>query len=497
MKKSTIVKIALTAAFAATCVNLTSCFLFSKPSAPVTEVSTLNQLKAAYGGKIVLKNDIDCQYTSLNSISADEFDGNGYTIKNCYITETDGSRSTSFFNKGVKTIKNVKFENIEVSGKNGLSAAIVCTGDSNKIENVHVENCKITYTQASHGNNLTKTARKCYIGGIYAGFESSLNNGYPTEYFDCQITNCSVTALTIELNGCAATNAAQAKMYAGGIAGGCNNIKNCAAKDLKITAISTGIFNYPYIGGIVAYSEGSIEKCEATGNRLLAKAPYYSASGAGYASSDVYNGGIVAYVKSSGNIKYCHADDNHFYSTSSGSIYSGGIAGYADGTSISQSYSYHNYFTADGYVQKANGNLATQRAKRRIGGLIGTSKNNAVTSCFSYNSDTMAEQNSDLLNEPSESKIAGLIAETDKNTTVIYSAAYSKLITSPVKDAFITTDTNVKNCYCNDKFGNANNCTVIEESFWTTHEDIKDKLNLTGNYWLYEKDKLPVFTFGD
>ena len=431
----------------------------------------------------------------MKSINCSEFDGNGFTIKNCFINEDDYYGSASFFTRGIKSVKNVTFENVEIKSTGGISAAVVVSGDCEKINNVRVNNCKITCTQPTTGNNLTKSARKCYVGGIYGGYSPSYKNGTPTEYFGCNITGCAAENISIELNGCTNDAATAAEMYAGGIAGGCNDISNCFIADSKIIAQSTGIFNYPFIGGIVANSHGTVEKCYSKNNDFYAKATHYSASGSGYTSSKAYMGGIAAYVKSSGKLRYSFTQDTHLSVNCSGSIYIGGVAGYVDGAAVNQCYSNNNYILMQGYSEKANVTWAAVKPQRRAGGLLGASLNNSVTSCFAYNEDTIAEHNVSILNRAEDSKASGLIASFN-SINVSFCAAYSKNLISSITDAFIPVKTSISNCYIDgDRFGNLNNCTPVSHNFWTDSDEIKTKLNLAGANWKFEENKIPNLDF--
>lgn len=473
------------------------CSIFGNTGAKETEVSTLQQLKAVTGGSVKLKNNIDCEYDTIKSISCDKFDGNGFTISNCFIEENDFYGSASFFTKDIKEVKNVNFNNINVTGTNGISAAVVAVGNCEQIENVHITNSKITCTQSAKGNNMTKTARKCYVGGIYAGYIPHYKNGAPTEYFDCKITNCSVSDTIFELFGCADSSAVAAEIYVGGIAGGCNDISDSSTINCKITAKSTSVFNYPYIAGIVANSNGNIERCFAENNDIYAEAKHYSAGGGGYASSKTYMGSVAAYAKGTGKIRYCYAKDNHLAANCSGSIYVGGLAGYVDGVAVSQSYSNHNYIVMYGYSETANSSLASVKAQRRAGGLIGTSVNNNITSCFTYNEDTLAENCVSILTDSNHSKIGGFVAGID-SINVSFCAAYSKNLISSITDSFIPSKVSTNNCYvCNNKFGDVNNCKIVEQSFWKDKNEIKETLNLVGSNWKFDENEIPYLHFTD
>lgn len=280
-------------------------------------------------------------------------------------------------------------------------------------------------------------------------------------------------------------------MYAGGIAGGCNNILNCYVTNCEITATATSVYNYPYVGGIVAYSEGSIENSYVKDSTFTANANYYSKGATSYYSTScAYSDGIAAYIKGDGNIKYCYGDSNKFYANSTGDIYVGGLAGYIDKTSVSQSYTKSTYICMDKY---ATGNKDS--VLRRAGGLIGSSKNNFVTSCFAYNDNVLVEYCSGFKNA-TDSKVAGLIAGFNI-VSVMNCATYNNNLSSTTIDEFIPAELDELNkCYVSStQFGNVNNLEVLSEHFWNSQNSIKSSLNLIGVYWKFTTNNLPYLDF--
>lgn len=454
----------------------TGCFF---DGSDATKVSSFEELKSARGGNIILTDDIDCGYETMEPFGCGEFDGQGHVIKNCIITFS--ADYVSFFRSGVGTIEKVTFENITVVASNALSAAIVSAGETEKIDNVHVKNSKLSCTQGD--NNYTYGS---YAGGIYGGYYPTVDSS-PT----CKISNCTVSGLEIEQSGYESSYKSGKPMYVGGIAGGCNNISNCSVVDSKITSTSTMLRNYPYVGGIVGYSEGSIENSYTKNNSFTAVANYYEKRVFSlYLTSRSYLGGIAAYVKGNGNIKYCHGDNNVFNADCSGSIYVGGLIGYVDGTSVTQSYTKSTYISMDKY---ADGNK--DAVYRRAGGLIGASFNNLITSCFAYNDNVLIEQSSGV--KSTDSKVAGLIAGFD-SISVMNCATYNRELTSAgMTDEFIPSEFDgISQCYVSAvKFGNVNNVEVVSESFWYSPNTVKNNLNLMGVYWHFTTDNLPYLEY--
>lgn len=455
------------------------------------EVSSLEELLK--GGNMKLTCDIDCEYETIEGISSAHFDGQGYTIKNCVITCSTYNGTPSFFKRGASSIKNVTLENITVKSTNTLSTAIVINADCDLIENVHVKDSKLSGGQAVYGSGLGKSVQDCYIDVIYGGYYPSSKNNSPTKDFSCDINNCSVENTNIEVNGYKSSSNS-ANMYVGGIAGGCNSISNCSVKNCKITTTAADIYNYPYVGGLVGYSEGSIEYSYADNNVLISEAHYYQASlMAGYSSSTVYVGGLAAYIKGSGQIKYCYAQNNTMIAYSTGDAYAGGLVGYLDRASVNQSYAKHNPIELQGYSKDAN---SLSSVLRRAGGLIGSANNSAITSCFAYNDSTLCEQNIGDLKYSTDSKIAGLIAGLD-SISVTYCATYNLDIVSSTKDEFIPYALdNLNSCYVSSAdFGNANNCELVDNAFWNSPDTVKSSLNLMGYYWQLNSGELPSLVF--
>ncbi len=463
-------------------------FVFNK-----TKVSTLEELLNARG-YAVLTNDIDCGYETIDSINCDSFDGQGYTIKNAVVSSPNQDYYTaSLFN--ASSVQNLFLENITVKVENALGVGIVSGGNTSYISNVHITNSSIqSKGQMVHGHSLGRAVQECYVGGIYGGIYRETNHGGIVKNLDCVIKNCSVDNLTIEVSGYDGSKANYEDIYIGGIAGACNNITDCSVTNTTISATATGIYNNPHVGGIVGYSEGKIENSFSKDNSLTANANYYSKGAFSlYSTSCLYLGGIVGSLKESGaEINYCYSESNNLNANCSGDIYAGGLIGNADKAAVNQCYSKNSYIAMANYAEGNKNSVI-----RRTGGLIGSSKNNSVTSCFAYNDNKLIELSSGFKNT-SDSKIAGLIADVD-SCSVMYCASFNKELVSTTTDEFIPSSiSGLKDCFIfNDKFGNINHCGIESEEFWFMPNTIKNSLNLLGTNWQFSTSEIPYLDFND
>lgn len=102
---------------------------------------------------------------------------------------------------------------------------------------------------------------------------------------------------------------------------------------------------------------------------------------------------------------------------------------------------------------------------RRAGGLIGSSNNNFVISCFAYNDNDLIEQCSGF-KKSTDSKVAGLIAGFN-TVSVMNCATYNNNLNSTTMDEFIPGELDgLSKCYVSDtQFGNVNNLEVLSEDF--------------------------------
>lgn len=202
-----------------------------------SDLVTNNEGKAGYQDKFLeLAADIDFENTYVKPAGKSAqmsfkgtLDGKDHILKNAKIGDGTASHQ-AFFYLLSGTVKNLKFDNITVTGGNATgaasSAAVLTAGNSNVefiIENCHVSNSTIV-SGPQEGEN----------GGSYAaGLVGRCNNA------DAIIRNCSVTQSTI--------NSAWAN--AGGVVGYVDNglLDGILSSNNTVTAENSGL-----VGGVLA-----------------------------------------------------------------------------------------------------------------------------------------------------------------------------------------------------------------------------------------------------
>ena len=150
--------------------------------------TTVNADKYAYAGKTIkLTSDIDlggAEWVPINigGIVDKEvtFDGNGKTVSNFKVTETEGEKFKGFFGSTIRlTVKNLTIDNATVTGI-GHVGAIVGHGQVTTIDGCTVKNSSIT-TSVYNNDDGDKA-------GAIAGW---LEEGNVT------VTNCTVEKCTV------------------------------------------------------------------------------------------------------------------------------------------------------------------------------------------------------------------------------------------------------------------------------------------------------------
>ena len=125
-----------------------ACDLFGSGGNKV-KVSTLQELlSVAPRADVVLTQDIDCDFTSLNGIECKTFDGQGHTIKNAVLSNAFFITNKTQMN-WVESVKNVTFDNM-VCRTGSTYAAIVASCEYGiSMENVTVKNSTLEVYESS------------------------------------------------------------------------------------------------------------------------------------------------------------------------------------------------------------------------------------------------------------------------------------------------------------------------------------------------------------
>ena len=227
---------------------------------------SVNEAISGYSGKYLeVASDIDFENTFVKPAGVSPLmsfkgtlDGKNFTLKNAKIG--DGTQShQAFFYLLNGTVKNLKFDNITVTGGNAnsaaSSAAVLTAGQSTVA--FTIENCHITNSSVISG------PEQGTAGGSYAGGFAGRTNNASVAIRNCSISNSTITA---------------SNENAGGIAGllGAGIID-----DAKSTGNTIKTENKGVAGGVVGFLSGSatIINISSSDNTCIVKNP--ASGGAG------------------------------------------------------------------------------------------------------------------------------------------------------------------------------------------------------------------------
>ena len=228
-------------------------------------VSTDEAISGYSGKYLEVASDIDFENTFVNPAGVSSLmsfkgtlDGKNFTLKNAKIG--DGTKShQAFFYLLNGTVKNLKFDNITVTGGNAnsaaSSAAVLTAGQSTVA--FTIENCHITNSSVISG------PEQGTVGGSYAGGFVGRTNNASVAIRNCSISNSTITA---------------SNENAGGIVGllGAGIID-----DAKSTGNTIKTENKGVAGGVVGFLSGSatIINISSSDNTCIVKNP--ASGGAG------------------------------------------------------------------------------------------------------------------------------------------------------------------------------------------------------------------------
>ena len=227
---------------------------------------SVNEAISGYSGKYLeVASDIDFENTFVKPAGVSSLmsfkgtlDGKNFTLKNAKIG--DGTKShQAFFYLLNGTVKNLKFDNITVTGGNAnsaaSSAAVLTAGQSTVA--FTIENCHITNSSVISG------PEQGTAGGSYAGGFAGRTNNASVAIRNCSISNSTITA---------------SNENAGGIVGllGAGIID-----DAKSTGNTIKTENKGVAGGVVGFLSGSatIINISSSDNTCIVKNP--ASGGAG------------------------------------------------------------------------------------------------------------------------------------------------------------------------------------------------------------------------
>ena len=276
--------------------------------------------------------DIDFKNEKVDSIHVFKgvLDGGNYTLKNAKIGDGTASHQAFFYLLN-GTVKNLKFDNITVTGGNATgaasSAAVIAAGNSKlafTVENCHVSNS--TVISGPHEGDK---------GGSYAAGLVGRCSNENAIIKNCSVTNSIITSEVENTGGaiglaniCILENivssgntiTSKSHYYAGGIAG------NIGTANVSGVTTSNNVVNATrYVGGLSgAMTSGEACNIVSSGNQIT--------SGSSYTGGVVGNmkGGTIDTVLSFGN------------TVESGTSYTGGIVGVMEAATLINASSKNN-----------------------------------------------------------------------------------------------------------------------------------------------------------
>ena len=302
----------------------------------IENTAQLNSMKYDLQSCYKLNSDIDLANTEWTVVGKNgapftgSFNGNGHTISNIYISQPTLDYIGLFGYTNNATIKDLKINNVSISGKSYVGSLIGYAAGSSG----NIQGCSIGGTGTINGTG--------YVGGL-------------TGYFNGTIDKCNAT-----INISCGTGG-----YAGGLAGYCTVVSGTSSRPSVSKSYATGNVagTGSYNGGLIGNCTGNVSECYAMGN----------VAGVNYV------GGLVGYARlsfSSGSTSYaCQINDcfagGRVTGTNSSSGYAGGLIGYLNAGTLKNSYS----------VGRVTG------AGSSVGGLHGYITSATVTNCY-FDSNT-------------------------------------------------------------------------------------------------------------
>lgn len=240
-------------------------------------------------------------------------EGNGYAFRNYILGSLDKNDSCGFFLKNNGTIKNVMFDNIQISSVTNsqdltmLKAGVICGTNNGSIINVIVSNSKLpdcNIGESMYGNY------SCFIGGVAGVNETS---GI--------IERSGVVNTTIKAKAMCGTSSSTC--YVSGIAGQNNGkITNVYSRRNNLTANATGaallsVFVRP-VASSYASSLVGLNAKGGTVNYGISNNNNLNATSSGATTNNAYRSAFVAV--NNGSTSYCYTSDSYNFKYSGNDI---------------------------------------------------------------------------------------------------------------------------------------------------------------------------------
>lgn len=436
------------------------------------QITSIEDLYAMESNKsYALTCDIDLQGGEWYPLEVKNFNGNGYTIRNCYIStpvqnyDDKGyklSVSGGFFAK-LNRLEDIAFDNIQVNvmftdGTQQCNGGVVA-GEMKEIENVTITNSKGFFTLSSEDDSSHVNC------GVIAGVIDGTGYVSGKTIKNVQVENCELRCSRIFR-----------ALRVGGIAGRVvfheTEIADNKVTDSCIFADADdlscgGVFGY------LEYYSGTTSGCISKNNRFDLKAhPIHTkavaSSVGGVVGCSSKNSNIEKSVSSNNEIILSRSSRNETLFTDNGGYRMGGIAGISAGR-ISNCLS-------DSNTISGSSESTSSKQFASVGGLCGYAS--ATISKSVAQNNTISETNTVSASAMSS---AGFVAKTSASVTNC--AVYNNTVNGKKQDAFTAeVEDRLFDCYVavqEESIANANSLPILSYEQWN---DIITVLSLDSDW---------------
>lgn len=436
------------------------------------QITSIEDLYAMESNKSYeLTCDIDLQGGEWYPLEVKNFNGNGYTIRNCYIStpvqnyDDKGyklSVSGGFFAK-LNRLEDIAFDNIQVNvmftdGTQQCNGGVVA-GEMKEIENVTITNSKGFFTLSSEDDSSHVNC------GVIAGVIDGTGYVSGKTIKNVQVENCELRCSRIFRT-----------LRVGGIAGSVvfheTEIADNKVTDSRIFADADdlscgGVFGY------LEYYSGTTSGCISKNNRFDLKAhPIHTkavaSSVGGVVGCSSKNSDIEKSVSSNNEIILSRSSRNETLFTDNGGYRMGGIAGISAGR-ISNCLS-------DSNTISGSSESTSSKQFASVGGLCGYAS--ATISKSVAQNNTISETNTVSASAMSS---AGFVAKTSASVTNC--AVYNNTVNGKKQDAFTAeVEDRLFDCYVavqEESIANANSLPILSYEQWN---DIITVLSLDSDW---------------
>lgn len=436
------------------------------------QITSIEDLYAMESNKSYeLTCDIDLNSGEWYPLEVKNFNGNGYTIRNCYIStpvqnyDDKGyklSVSGGFFAK-LNRLEDIVFDNIQVNvmftdGTQQCNGGVVA-GEMKEIENVTITNSKGFFTLSSEDDSSHVNC------GVIAGVIDGTGYVSGKTIKNVQVENCELRCSRI-----------YRALRVGGIAGSVvfheTEIADNKVTDSRIFADADNLS----CGGVFGYLEyysGTTSGCISKNNRFDLKAhPIHTkavaSSVGGVVGCSSKNSDVEKSVSSNNEIILSRSSRNETLFTDNGGYRMGGIAGISAGR-ISNCLS-------DSNTISGSSESTSSKQFASVGGLCGYAS--ATISKSVAQNNTISETNTVSASAMSS---AGFVAKTSASVTNC--AVYNNTVNGKKQDAFTAeVEDRLFDCYVavqEESIANANSLPILSYEQWN---DIITVLSLDSDW---------------